>query len=140
MDILKLLEKNFKNGGCLVTVFDHENTDPENKEYKLLRTFRFIRKELGPEVKFIWFKEKDAPDFVCGSIFVSERLDIILMAKRQIEAGYIEIPEKNFPLLADYIKRKAEGKFGMSANCLGVTKSLWSRCRNIIRRLIYATR
>ena len=135
MDILKLLNRNFKSGGYLLAVFDHENTEPENKNRKLLEAIKFIKKELGRDMKYIWFRYSgdSKTDFVCGCIFVSEHPNVIQMSKEGIRAGYMEIPKKSFPWLADLMNSKAEGKLGTSTNCRKVTRTLRSRYRNTPR-------
>lgn len=132
MDILKLLNKEFKSGGYLLAIFDHENTEPENKNRKLLEAIKFIKKELGRDVKYIWFRYSgdSKTDFVCGCIFVSEIPDIIQMSKEGVRTGYMEIPKKSFPWLANLINSKAEGKLGKSTNCRKVTRTLRNRYMN----------
>ena len=117
MDILNVLNENFESGGYLVSVFEHKEKNAESRERAFLEARCFIEENLGTDTKFIWFREKDAPDYVCGSIFVSGCPDIVQMSKKGFNAGMMDFSEEKIPRLADYINREAKGKFEMSANC-----------------------
>ena len=129
----KFLRRNFPDGGYLISIFEHEERTEESRERELKKTLRFIDENFEAGTRFIWFRTIDAPDFVCASIFISRHPDTIRMLKKGIHTGEMEISAEKIPRLADYINRKAEGKFEMSANCFEVTRTLGSLYRNMIR-------
>lgn len=111
METLKILKENFGKGAFLVTVFEHcEKTERKRKLRKAVKMMK------GKDLRYIYYRIKKSPQFVCGEIVVDKYPDVLWMNKRGVRCGIMWVPEKNFPALAKMIDEGTNGKYSLSPN------------------------